>query len=284
MMLSIPRLLRVGTWLVSRLPRSICYAAAKAWGTIQFHADRKRRDAVLKNLSLILPDSTDGERKRLARRAFRIFAMNAVDFLVAPTLSAKEILGMVEATGDEPLDEFRGRGLIVLAAHLGNWDFAGLWLWARGVRGKAVAEMIEQDEWFETFRDYRGREGLEIVPLNINPVSLARCLRQGGTVVLIGDRDLSGTGFGANFFTGRRRFPRGPGALSARLGVPILPGCVVRKNTNVTEKKPYLAVGFSLIRPEGRSEEEMDAAVVGALQEMVSRFPEQWFVFQDEWM
>lgn len=284
MMPSIPRLLRTGTWLVSRLPRSICYTVAKAWGTIQFHTDQKRRDVVLKNLSLILPDSTDKERKRLARRAFRIFAMNAVDFLVAPTLSADEILGMVKATGDEPLDDFRGKGLIVLAAHLGNWDFAGLWLWARGVRGKAVAEMIEQDEWFETFRDYRGREGLEMVPININPVSLARCLKQGGMVVLIGDRDLSGTGFPANFFFGRRRFPRGPGALSAKLGVPILPGCVVRRNTNITEKKPYLAVGFPVICPEGRSEEEMDEAVVGALQEMVRRFPEQWFVFQDEWM
>ncbi len=210
--------------------------------------------------------------------------MNAVDFMIAPTLSVQEILGMVDAVGDEPLDEFRGKGLIVLAAHLGNWDFAGQWLWARGVRGKAVAEMIEQDEWFETFREYRGREGLEIVPLNVNPVSLARCLMQGGTLVLIGDRDLTGVGFVANFFSGKKRFPRGPGALSARIGVPVLPGCVVRKNTRITERRPYKAVGFPVIYPDGRSEQEMDEEIVKALQEMVRRFPDQWFVFQDEWV
>lgn len=283
-MLSIPRLLRIGTWLVSRFPRSLCYAVAKAWGDIQFRIDGKRRAAILKNLSFSLPGSTLLERKRLARRAFRIFSLNAVDFLLAPTLSGEEILAMVERRGDEPLDDLRGKGLIILAAHLGNWDFAGLWLWARGVRGKAVAEMIEQDEWFEAFRKHRGREGLEIVPLNVNPISLARCLRQGGSVVLIGDRDLAGTGFGANFFAGKRRFPRGPGALAARLGVPILPGCVVRRNTRITEKRPYLAMGFPLIYPGGKSEEETDAEVVRALEEMVRLFPEQWFVFQDEWL
>jgi len=281
---SIPRLLGTGTWLVSRLPRSLCYAAARTWGAVQFYTDRKRRAAILKNLSLSLPGSTPSERKRLARRAFRIFSMNAVDFLLAPTLSGEEILAMVEGRGDEPLDDLRGKGLIVLAAHLGNWDLAGLWLWARGVRGKAVAEMIDQDEWFETFRKHRGREGLEIVPLNVNPMSLARCLREGGTVVLIGDRDLTGTGFKANFFSGKKRFPRGPGALSARLGIPVLPGCVVRKNTRITEKKPYLAMGFPLIYPEGRTEEEMNEAIVKALEEMVGLFPEQWFVFQDEWL
>lgn len=281
---SIPRLLRTGTWLVSRLPRSLCYAAARAWGDIQFRVDGKRRAAILKNLSLTLPGSTLSERKRLARRAFRIFSLNAVDFLVAPTLSGEEIVAMVEAVGDEPLDDLMGKGLIVLAAHLGNWDLAGLWLWARGVRGKAVAEMIDQDEWFETFRKHRGREGLEIVPLNVNPLSLARCLREGDTVVLIGDRDLTGTGFEANFFAGKKRFPRGPGALSARLGIPILPGCVVRRNTRITEKRPYLAMGFPLIYPGGKSEEEMDEEIVRALQEMVRLFPEQWFVFQDEWV
>jgi len=281
---SIPRLIRAGTWLVSRLPRSLCYAAARLWGDIQFRFDRRRRAAILKNLSLILPRSTPSERKRMARRAFRIFAMNAVDFLLAPTLSREEILAMVEKEGDETLDELMGKGFIVLSAHLGNWDFAGLWLWARGIRGKAVAEMIEQDSWFETFKKYRGREGLEIVPLNVNPVNLARCLREGNAVVLIGDRDLTGAGFSADFFSGRKRFPRGPGALSARLGIPVLPGCVVRRNTRITEKKPYLAVGFPLIYPEGRSEEDMNAEIVRALEEMVARFPEQWFVFQDEWV
>ncbi|MGB9589976.1 MAG: lysophospholipid acyltransferase family protein [candidate division WOR-3 bacterium] len=281
---SIPKLLKAGTWLVSSLPRSLCYVAAKAWAWFQFHADKKRRAVMLKNLSFILPESRPGERKLLAMRAFRIFAMNAVDFLVSPTLSAEEILAMVEASGDEPLDGLRGNGFIVLTAHLGNWDFAGQWLWARGVRGKAIAEMVEQDEWFEAFRAYRGREGFEIVPLNVNPVSLARCLIQGGTVVLVGDRDLTGTGFEAGFFSGLRRFPRGPGALAVRLGVPVLPGCVVRRNTRITEKRPYLAIGFPLIYPEGRSEEEMDAEIVRVLADMVRRFPEQWFVFQDEWL
>jgi KDO2-lipid IV(A) lauroyltransferase len=281
---SIPKLLRAGTWLVSKLPRSLCYAAARLWGEIQFRFDRKRRAALLKNLSFIFPSSTPSERKRMARRAFRIFAMNAVDFLLAPTLSREEILAMVEGRGDEALDELAGRGFIILSAHLGNWDFAGLWLWAKGVRGKAVAEMIEQDEWFEVFRRYRGREGLEIVPINAIPMSLARCLREGGAVILIGDRDLTGAGFPARFFSGERRFPRGPGALSARLRVPVLPGCVVRKNTRITEKKPYLALGFPLIYPENRNEEEMNAEIVKALEGMVARFPDQWFVFQDEWL
>ncbi|MEO0140070.1 MAG: hypothetical protein ABIM88_00795 [candidate division WOR-3 bacterium] len=284
MRFSIPRLLRVGTAVVSRLPRSLCYAAASVWAWFQFHADKKRRDVVLKNLSLILTEASTSEIKRMAKRTFRIFSLNAVDFLVAPRLSREDILAMVEAKGDQPLDELREKGFIVLTGHIGNWDFAGMWLWARGVKGKAVAEMITEDEWFDTFREYRARQGLEIVPINVNPVSLARCLREGKTVILVGDRDLTGKGFQARFFSGTRRFPRGPGALSARLGVPIVPGCVVRKNTRITEKRPYLAIGFPPIYPEGRPEEEIDQAVVKALEEMVRRFPEQWFVFQDEWI
>jgi len=280
----IPRLLGIGTTVVSHLPRSLCYALAKAWGTLQYYQDSRRRGVVLLNLFHIMPWVTGSRRRALARKSFQVFAMNAVDFLLAPTLSRQAILSMAVPRDDELVDSLKGKGYVLLSGHLGNWDFATQWMWARGARGLVVAEAINQSGWYEVFRRYRGRRGLEVFPLDANPVSLLRGLRQGKVVILLGDRDLAGAGFEMGFFTGRRMFPRGPATLAARLGVPIMAGCVVRRNTRVTERKPYLARGYGLIQAEGRTEEDLNREVVARLARMIADYPDQWFVFSDEWL
>ncbi|MEV6060609.1 phosphatidylinositol mannoside acyltransferase [Nocardia asteroides] len=153
---------------------------------------------------------------RYWREAFRLPSMDhsTVDYYVA---------------GLEHLDAAleRGRGVILVLPHSGNWDMAGVWLVQHYSTFTTVAERLEPESLFERFVAYRESLGFEVFPLTGGEQppfgQLADRLRDNRIVCLMGERDLTGKGVPVDFFGERTWMPAGAAKLAIETGAALMP-------------------------------------------------------------
>ncbi|HXV62613.1 MAG TPA: lysophospholipid acyltransferase family protein [Vicinamibacteria bacterium] len=111
--------------LVGILPRRMRLGIGRALGSLVFAIDRRHRAITLDNVRTAFGDrKTDEERLRVARGAFQHFGAMLVELLTLGARKPAEIESLVEMEGTECFERARrrGRGVILVAAHFGNWE------------------------------------------------------------------------------------------------------------------------------------------------------------------
>jgi KDO2-lipid IV(A) lauroyltransferase len=177
-----------------------------------------------------------------------------------------------------------GRGAILALPHVGNWDYAGAWLAARGYPPTVVVEAIDPPELFSWFRDTRRRLGMDVVPLGPGAGTVVgSALRAGHIVCLLGDRDLTGHGVEVDFFGEVTRLPEGPALFAFRTGAPLLPvACYFTADGgHLTRVLPPLeATRRGRLRDDVA---DLTRALAGRFEDLIRVAPEQWLNMSPTW-
>lgn len=278
-------LIRCGTFVCGLVPRSlarrIALVLADACGLLL----PARRRTVTLNLCRTARDRNPAERRRLCRSTFRNFGLCLVDFLGMLRMNREQLLDLIQLRGLENLEQAlgEGKGVIIITPHLGNWELAGVFLGTLGFPAHAVAEYIGP-EINALYDRYRGMTGLRIVPLGAAGRSALEVLRRGEVLVLVGDRAIGSHGLPVEFAGGRRDLPKGPARLALASGATLLVGYLAlsadpggRSYIGVVEEKiPTAGLGSDAVS-------ELTSRIAQRLGSVVSRYPDQWFVFQPGW-
>jgi KDO2-lipid IV(A) lauroyltransferase len=181
---------RIADSIVHRLPLATSRGLARGLARLAFALRvpaRRRLEANLRRLGG--PDRAEAASR--AREAFEHFAISVVDFLRLSRLGPEGVAREVEVLGSEHLDAARrsGRGVILLSAHVGNWEWGAAFLSAIG-KPVRVAAREQRGRALEAFfarrREQHGVSRLAGQPLWL---AAARALRRREWVALMGDRD-----------------------------------------------------------------------------------------------
>jgi len=248
--------------LVRALPIGIADRVAVVLAGLVFAARPRARAALEANLARLMPDAPPAARRAMAREAFDHFALSLLDFLRMGRLDQQTLTEAIEIRGAEHLEHARaaGRGVIVLSAHLGNWEWGAAWLAAHGERVSVVARPHPHPwvEWFFARRRLAHGVGM----LHERPLwpGAARALRRREWVALMGDRccaDGSAWAWAA--------------ALARRTGAVVLPAVMLR-----------LAPGryAACFDPPLTYEACAGGAHRAAIHRQLERNPGQWFGFE----
>jgi KDO2-lipid IV(A) lauroyltransferase len=120
-----------------------------------------------------------------------------------------------------------GRGVIFSVPHMGNWDQAGAWIIAKGAGSiTTVVERLKPESVYDKFLAFREGLGMEVLPASGggHPFGvLAQRLRAGKVVVLVADRDVTGTGIEVDFFGETCMMSPGSAALAVQTGAALMP-------------------------------------------------------------
>jgi KDO2-lipid IV(A) lauroyltransferase len=260
-------------------------AAAHVFGDVCWLLLRARRRAIASNLARTAADRSPAERRRLCRATFRNFAVCVSDFLAFPAATRSDLLALVSFSGLEPLvaAHRRGRGVILLSAHLGNPELAGIAISGLGYQILAVAERTPPG-LFDLVNRYRAVTGLRVVPLG-QARQVRAALAKGDMVGLISDRVIGDLpGYEVDFAGGRRWLPSGPARLALATGAPLFAISIVlsgagsgrRYDCSVSDEIPTADLGDD---PRAA----LTARIGTRLGELVRRHPDQWFVFEPGW-
>jgi lauroyl/myristoyl acyltransferase len=179
------------------------------------------------NLLRVLGPGAGGKELRAVSRAgMRSYGRYWMEVFRLPAVSKERILRdmQVNADIDEALTEVaNGQGVVFALPHMGNWEVAGAYVVARGLKFATVAERLNPESVFDMFVAFREGLGMEVLPLggaNVFGV-LAQRLRAGHLVCLLCDRDLTESGVEVDFFGEKARMAAGPAALAVQTGAPL---------------------------------------------------------------
>ncbi|HET7054894.1 MAG TPA: hypothetical protein VFI12_00455 [Thermomicrobiales bacterium] len=279
---------RVSSRLARSLPVGLRYFLADRLGDLLYLISPGYRRNVVSNLRHVhsgsgLPQPT----KRDVHNIFRVSARNWADLLVVPKRSTDQFRSDVRVTPGslERLDAAlaRGKGCILITAHLGAFDFMGHYLHAVGykltiVTGRTTARIV-----FDGVTYIRQSNGLPLVEATPSGVRRAiQAVRQGECAVIVMDRDFFQNGIRAKFFGEETTLPPGAIRIARDTGASIVPIYAKRvaEGHEVTIHEP-----FTIERtPDLQHDLEGGMGkVVDSLETALSRVPDQWVMFQSVW-
>jgi len=275
-----------GRFMAMRLPLRSSYAAALFLADVYCTLCAKERRAVIENLKAILGrPSCDKELEGIARDVFRNFAKYLVDFFRFSLIDGDYIKRYIKLDGVENLDAAlkKGRGAIMLSAHLGNWELGGYVLGKLGYSMNAVVLTHKNEKVNKFFIDQRFMGNFKSIEIGASLRCCYRALKGNELLALLGDRNFSNTGLETEFFGKRALMPKGPAALSLRTGACIVPTYMVREADDT-----FRLIFEDPIYPESGPDEElaMERLIkryLPSIENAIRQHPGQWYVFRDFW-
>jgi KDO2-lipid IV(A) lauroyltransferase len=223
----------------------------------------------------------------MARRTFRNLAVTAVDQFRLPSISRKELHSLFEIRGLEHVDaaQSRGCGTVIVTAHLGPYELAAACLAAEGYQMHGMVEDLDPAV-LDALAAYRSATGVQLVNMKDGIRAAYRILGQGHILALVADRAI-GEARGAvelPFAGGIRRLPTGPAVFAQATGAPIVTAFAC---PNPRKGPRYLMEFDPPLIAQGRDEAErvrLMNSIVERMSAAVRRNPDQWFVFQPNWI
>ena len=198
----------------------------KALAALWYRLDRRHREIVRRNLAFAYGAELPGEeRERLAREVFVSyvrFAWEMVILLLAPQSYVKK---RVVILGEENYVEAlkRGRGLVAVAAHAGNWEYTVMGYGLNYRRVAVVARELDHPLGRRLARYLRERGGNWMVNKQRGLKDIFAHLNQNRVVGIVIDQNTADQeGVLVDFF-GQPARTTPIAALLARRGVPVLP-------------------------------------------------------------
>jgi KDO2-lipid IV(A) lauroyltransferase len=275
-------LLRIAFKALLRVP--ISRRSALALGALAYYLSARYRDVADKNLKIAFGDSlTEKQRQALIKRVFQSFALSMSEFLSAPRLTPDQIRARVQADSFASVDTLlaRGKGMIVVTAHFGNWELLARRAALEGYRFTVVARQSE-DESFNAITDrLRENGGYTVHPRGASPRPILQHMRQGGVLAILPDQ--KSEDIFVPFFGRLAGTVAGPAVLALRTGAPILPIFCPRRSDGTYRVviKPEIDT-----TPTGDSEADtlrIMTEINHVIESMIREYPEQWLWLHDRW-
>jgi len=278
-------LYRIGQFIALVLPLGLVYAIAVFLADLHYIFAFRDRRFVKGNLRVIFPEKSNSELRRISRRVFRNFAKYLADFFRFEKLNRQYIDKNIKLENLHYFDAAlsRGKGVIVLTAHLGNWELGGVVIAQLGYPFWVVALPHKIKKVNDFFDAQRNRKGVKVIALGKAVRSCISELRNNQMIALAGDRNFSGKGITIDFFGKPMHFPEGPAALSFMTGACIVPGFMLRNPDDSFTLRIEKAVEFS---PTGDKTKDLAQLVMiykEIFEDYIRKYPEQWYIFRRFW-
>lgn len=279
--------LKIAELLARVLPRRMGYGLARRVADIIVLLDRNGRENVIANLRHIHQHGgvalSDRALRALARENFLNFAKYLVDFFHFLRLDQEQISRLIDFGNlREVFDGVmaRGKGAIVLSAHLGNWELGVAAVAMQGYPIHAVALEHPNKKLNDLYWSYRSARGLRSIPMGRAARECIVALRHNEMIALVADRDFTASRATVEFFGRPARLPSGPAKLALATGAPLVPCFMIRRPDDTFT---YIVDEPIWADKSRDSVEDIMRRMAVSLERVISRQSEQWFLFHNPW-
>jgi lauroyl/myristoyl acyltransferase len=281
------RYYRFCEWLASWLPERVAYALARVCGAGMFIFCRGLRRTLISNQRRLRPDASRRAIAHSARRVSISVAKNYYDLFRLPSMSREDLLAYFDVRNLEHLRaaHARGKGVIIVAPHMGSYNLVPSYVSSLGYPTVAVVEHIRDARLHEYFFRLRANQGVQLVTTGPEDVrNILRALRAGSVVMMLADRNVGTSSDAVTFFGERTMLPAGPALIARRTGAALLPAYAYRigNTQSVAVALPEMQLPEATGTPEQRRAADTQA-VARVLETMILTAPDQWDILQPVW-
>ena len=277
-------LYRLAERIINPMPIKSAYRLVCALADIKYYTSVKDKQILIRNMKAAL-GKTDAEARIITRNIFRNFCKYLVDFLRQDRLNAANIKDLVRFEGLEHLDAAfkKGKGVILLSAHIGNWELGSVAVALAGYPLNIVALTHKDKRVNNFFNNRRGAKGIKVIQLGGGVKKIFSALERNEAIALLADRDFSKSDLVANFFGKPTAIPKGAGVFNIRKGAAIVPCFVIRQPDDTYTFTFEKAVEFTPAGHEAQDIQDVTQESLKIIEEYIKRYPDQWLTFGELW-
>lgn len=279
---------KIGSVAVGLFPRAI-FRLSDQLAALGFSLFRGFRTRSVSNLRLALGEQLDAAAiDNTARRSLRNFFRACIEIVIALKTSDEEFRERIPLSGREHLDAAlaKGKGVLVLSAHLGNFFLVGSRLAVDGYPASVLINQPRDGQFAELMDRYR----LQARQRTIHARPRRQALRELGEVlqlnqiaVVIADEYRKTDGIPVTLF-GRTVFARrGPVTMALRSGAAVVPACLIRRPDDSLQL--VIEPELPLARERKSKEDIRDNTIILTqwLERTVRKYPDQWNWMNIRW-
>lgn len=226
------------------------------------------------------------EADKLIHRLFSHLGLMLAEFLYTPALTAEKIASHITVEGLENLRRAvdRGRGVVLLTAHLGNWEWMGTALAHAGFPMTTIAKPQPNAQFTRILNEYRAMAGLEVFNRGTSDMfKVVRALKNGKVLGFLADQDGGREGVFVDFLGKKASTPLGPAILANKYGASIVPAFTFRcpeGGHRVVIDPPF---EFEHSGDVGQDLYRNTAKMAKIIEDRIRAHPEGWLWFQRRW-
>jgi KDO2-lipid IV(A) lauroyltransferase len=273
--------LKTAEALIRIFPRRFFLSLSEILGDLCFYLFHSFRKQSVRNLTLALGDRLDPSTvERTARRSLRNFFRDFVEIGFALEASMEEVREDISLIGREHLKRAlaKGRGVIALSAHLGNFFLLGARLASERYPVSVLVKPSHNGRFANLMDHYhlRGRQRtIRTRPAREATRQLVQLLRRNELAVVLAD-EFRSKGIAVPFFGRLVLARRGPVTLAMRTGAAVVPVYMIRDGSG----KLTLVVEPELeLSRQGRLTEDVASNTLRLTawpENVVRTYPDQW--------
>ncbi|MGH7466500.1 MAG: lysophospholipid acyltransferase family protein [Longimicrobiales bacterium] len=253
-------------------------------GRLAYHRIKLRRREVEEHLRLSFPEQDTHWRDRIAEAAYAHLGRESVAMLLLSRASRADIARRVrhEVGRERFVDAYSaGRGVVLVGGHIGNWELGAASLAAQGMHVEAIYQPQRNPLFDAAVVQARRRLGVELIRRAEASKHALERLRQGAIVCFVSDQNAGRTGIFVPFLGRPASTHRGAALLAVRAGAPLFVGAAVREGDHyqgITQEITTAREGDL-----DQAVQRLTAAFTAYLEELVRRWPEQYFWHHRRW-
>lgn len=281
-------LYRFARSLVNRLSLATSYKLGIIISDIQYVCSFRDRRAVRNNLQKILPPGAD--LAAMTREVFRNFGKYLVEFLRMDGMVNQDFIA--RRVKIENIDRIaraleKGKGAIIMTAHIGNWELGAVLLNMLGYPLMAVTLPHKERPVNDLFNHQREVHGITVVATHNAIRKCMEQLKSNKIIAIVGDRDFTVKGGELIDFLGAKALiPKGAAIFSKKTGAPIIPTFLIREPDGTFR----LSILEPMFPPKevdegGLPEEEAIRRIMrrylAVVEDQIRRYPTQWMLFRE---
>ena len=255
-------------------------------GRLAYRVMARYRKVALANIARAFPEWEPERCERLAREAFDNVGLTIVEFfLQLPRLTEAEVGRLVRFEGQEHYESAlgRGKGVILVTAHYGNWEMMGPALQRSGYQVSAVSRTQEDPGLERSIEAIRVRSGMRQLPRKSAAREGLATLKRNEILAILLDQNAAEGGVFVPFFGHPASTAVGPAIFALKTGAAIVPTFCIRNpdGTHVMRAHPPII-------PEPTGDRAADAwrltaRMTSVIEAQIREQPELWCWLHNRW-
>lgn len=221
------------TFLAGVVPIQVNLFSGRILGSLAYLVLGRHRKIALDSLAIAFPNYSLGKRKKIAKQFF-VFITEGGFELIYYLKNVEKMHQPVQIEGKDNLDQAlaKGRGVILITAHYGNFPLMSLRLAAAGYPVNLVTRPMRDkyaEAHFHKLRTDAGIKNISVYPRRASVSGIINALDNNEIVIILMDLNFGTGGVWVKFFNKLAATPTGPIILSLRTKAALVPSYIYRK-------------------------------------------------------
>lgn len=272
--------------LISLLPyRAVLWLGKWLMGPLYYRIAAKQRRRAIAQLKESLSCS-DADADRIVRSLFVKLGQTFLEILHSPALTPDNISDYIIIENRHYLADAleRGKGVVLLTAHIGNWEWLGAALAMDGFPMATVVKRQPNDQHTRILNEYRQKAGIEVFARGGSElVGAAKALKQGKVLGFLADQDAGASGAVISFLGKMASTPLGPAVFAKRFQAPVVPIFIVRRPEGGHRVLIHPPFYYEDTGNEDRDIYNLTLKMTHIIEDTIRAYPDEWLWFQKRW-